>query len=110
MKYKLLSECNTEVNVRSRTRYHTIRTPTRAAPPQMMCKKLRNDEKTFQPSALQTKTKGDVGALQEAFSGALDSLSNSRNKWKNVEGADAKQISKCLAVKWYKARDKYFQK
>ena len=33
----------------------------------------------------------------------LDSLSNSRNKWKKV--ADAKQIRKCLVVKWNKARD-----
>ena len=34
----------------------------------------------------------------------LDSLSNSRNKWKKV--AEAKQISKCLVIKWNKARDK----
>ena len=34
----------------------------------------------------------------------LDSLSNSRNKWKKV--AEAKQINKCLVVKWNKARDK----
>ena len=36
----------------------------------------------------------------------LDSLSNSRNKWKKV--AEAKQISKCLVIKWNKARDKIF--
>ena len=36
----------------------------------------------------------------------LDSLSNSRNKWKKV--AEAKQINKCLIVKWNKARDKIF--
>ena len=36
----------------------------------------------------------------------LDSLSNSRNKWKKV--AEAKHISKCLVIKWNKARDKIF--
>ena len=36
----------------------------------------------------------------------LDSLSNSRNKWKKA--AEAKQISKCLVIKWNKARDKIF--
>ena len=33
-------------------------------------------------------------------------MSNSRNKWKKV--AEAKQISKCLVIKWNKARDKIF--
>ena len=36
----------------------------------------------------------------------LDSLSYSRNKWKKV--AEAEQISKCLVMKWNKARDKIF--
>ena len=33
----------------------------------------------------------------------LDSLANSKNKWKKV--ADEKQVSKCLVVKWNKARE-----
>ena len=31
-------------------------------------------------------------------------MSNAKNKWKEV--AEAKQISKCLVIKWNKARDK----
>ena len=34
----------------------------------------------------------------------LDSMSNAENKWKKV--AEEKQISKCLVIKWNKARDK----
>ena len=36
----------------------------------------------------------------------LDSMSNAKSKWQKV--AEAKQTSKCLVIKWNKARDKIF--